>query len=195
MIATFPSCKIDIEEYPAIKEHLLSFGYDRIEQSGKKGARKKTNNKWFETQDSIVYFEDFKKPKVIYPNMTKFLPFVYDEKGYITNQKCFIITSEDKCLQYLIAFFNSNLFKFCFKDNFPELLGETFELSKVFFEQIPVKQITPEKEQPFIDIVDKILIAKQQSQDTADLEKQIDEMVYKLYDLTEEEIAIIENKK
>ena len=195
VIATFPSCKIDIEEYPAIKEHLLSFGYDRIEQSGKKGARKKTNNKWFETQDSIVYFEDFKKPKVIYPNMTKFLPFVYDEKGYITNQKCFIITSEDKCLQYLIAFFNSNLFKFCFKDNFPELLGETFELSKVFFEQIPVKQITPEKEQPFIDIVDKILIAKQQSQDTADLEKQIDEMVYKLYDLTEEEIAIIENKK
>ncbi|MGQ2137637.1 hypothetical protein ACT4R9_11775, partial [Ornithobacterium rhinotracheale] len=69
LICTFPSLKIDIEEYPAVKEHLLSFGKERLEQSGKTHeingkrikSRKKTNNKWFETQDSISYWEDFYK--------------------------------------------------------------------------------------------------------------------------------------
>ncbi|WP_314287921.1 Eco57I restriction-modification methylase domain-containing protein, partial [Capnocytophaga sputigena] len=67
IITTFPSLKIDIESYPAVKQHLLSFGYDRLKQTGDKGARKKTNNKWFETQDSISYWEDFYKQKIIYP--------------------------------------------------------------------------------------------------------------------------------
>lgn len=59
LICTFPSLKIDIEEYPAIKEHLLSYGYDRLKQTGDIGARKKTNNQWFETQDSISYWENW----------------------------------------------------------------------------------------------------------------------------------------
>jgi hypothetical protein len=56
LITTFPSLKINIEKYPAVKRHLLSFGYDRLKQTGEPGARKKTNNKWFETQDSISYW-------------------------------------------------------------------------------------------------------------------------------------------
>ncbi|WP_205941121.1 hypothetical protein, partial [Albibacterium indicum] len=63
LIATFPSLKIDIECYPAVKQHLIDFGYDRLKQTGDKGARKKTNNRWFETQDSINYWEDFSKQK------------------------------------------------------------------------------------------------------------------------------------
>jgi REP element-mobilizing transposase RayT len=78
LICTFPSLKLDIENYPAIKEHLLSFGYDRLKQSGDNGARKKTNGNWFETQDSIGYHEEFAKPKIIYPNMTSAFPFMYD---------------------------------------------------------------------------------------------------------------------
>lgn len=60
LIATFPSRHYDIELYPAVKSHLLSFGIERLEQTGKESivkARKKTNNKWFETQDSISYWD------------------------------------------------------------------------------------------------------------------------------------------
>jgi len=118
LIATFPSRHYDIEQYPAVRDYLLSFGKERLEQTGKVytvngekvKARKKTNNKWFETQDSISYWEDFSKPKIIYPNMTKYMPFVYDEKALLTNQKCFIITGEN--IAYLTAFLNSSLFKF-----------------------------------------------------------------------------------
>ena len=91
---------------------------DPFYQRGKIKARKKTHNKWFETQDSISYWEDFNKPKIVYPNMTKYMPFVYDDNAYCTNQKCFIITGQ-KAIAYLTAFFNSSLFKFCFRDSFP----------------------------------------------------------------------------
>ncbi|MDI5951295.1 hypothetical protein, partial [Flavobacterium yafengii] len=94
LIATFPSLKIDIDEYPAVKNHLLGFGHDRLRQTGDKSARKKTNNKWYETQDSISYWEDFSKQKIIYPNMTKFLPFHLDNEGFIQNDKSFMITGE-----------------------------------------------------------------------------------------------------
>lgn len=110
IIATFPSRKYNIDEYQSLKSYFLSFGIEKLEQTGKEyiingeivKARKKTNNKWFETQDSISYWDEFSKPKIIYPNMTKFLPFVYDRSGVMTNQKCFIITGTH--LEYLTAF-------------------------------------------------------------------------------------------
>ena len=68
LIATFPSRHYDIDLYPAVKQYLLAFGIERLEQTGKVHtvngeqikSRKKTNNKWFETQDSISYW-DFSK--------------------------------------------------------------------------------------------------------------------------------------
>src|SRR5690606_37074367 len=81
VITTFPSLKIDIELYPAIKHHLISFGYDRLKQTGDKGARKKTNNKWFETQDSISYWEDFSKQKIVWGEISDKTKFAIDLTG------------------------------------------------------------------------------------------------------------------
>jgi adenine-specific DNA-methyltransferase len=189
LIGTFPSLNIEIDNYPSIKEHLKSFG-KRIEQSGEKGSRKKTTGKWFETQDSIAYWEDFLKPKIIYPNMTKFLPFSLDVGGNYLNDKCFILTGEK--LYYLTAFLNSKLFKLCFSDSFPELQGNSKEVKKFILEQIPVKQI--EDENPFTKKVKEIITLKKQnpSADTTILETQIDQLVYALYNLTAEEIAVVE---
>ncbi|MBL7807778.1 MAG: Eco57I restriction-modification methylase domain-containing protein [Saprospiraceae bacterium] len=141
LIGTFPSLSLKIEDYPGIHEYL-GMMREKLEPRprshiGEWAGRKSGAYEWFETQDSISYWQDFAKPKIIYPNMTKYLPFAYDETGYFTNQKCFIITGEH--LKYLSVVFNSKLFKFCFRQNFPELLGETFELSKVFFDKIPIK--------------------------------------------------------
>lgn len=188
LIATFPSRHYDIELYPAVKEYLLSFGIERLEQTGtvhnineeKFKSRKKTNNKWFETQDSISYWEDFSKPKVIYPNMTKYMPFVYDNMSYITNQKCFIITGI--FVAYLTAFFNSSLFKYCFRDSFPELQGGTRELSKIFFEKIPVFKISDSQDVLFQEAVEDI-----QDKYTKQKAQRIDSMLFDLYKLTPDE--------
>ena len=74
LIATFPSRHYDIDRYPAVKQYLLSFGIERLEQTGKTHivdgekvkARKKTSNKWFETQDSISYWDVYKCSKSVY---------------------------------------------------------------------------------------------------------------------------------
>ena len=127
--------------------------------------------------------------------MTKFLPFVIDLEGeFYHNDKSFHLISDR--IYCLGSFFNSKLFDYCFRDNFPELLGGTRELRKVFFDKIPVKQISDEAEQPFKDLVLRILELKKQnpSADTSDLEAEIDQLIYQLYGLTEEEIAIIENE-
>lgn len=187
VIATLPSLNLDIENYSAVKEHLLSFGKDRLAQTGNPGARKKTHNDWFETQDPIAYHQEFAKHKVIYPNMTKFLPFIYDKEGYYTNQKCFIMNGQD--IKYLTIFLNSNIFKFCFKDSFPELLGGTRELSKIFFELIPVKQVSQTENERFAQLLDKILLKPENKA----LEKEAELAIAELYGLTKEEIALIEN--
>ena len=188
LIATFPAKQYDIDDYPALKDYLLAIGIERLEQTGEEHivngerikARKKTNNKWFETQDSISYWDEFSKPKIIYPNMTKFLPFVYDTSGLVTNQKCFIITGER--LAFLTAFLNSSLFKFCFADKFPELQGKTRELSKIFMDEIPVMEVSDEDEARFVMLVEA-------TQKNISKEKllEIDNALFDLYQLTEEE--------
>jgi len=199
LIGTFPSMNLNIEDYPSIKKHLEQYlpklnqtGETFINQQGKKEkTRKKTSGEWFETQDSIAYWEDFSKPKIIYPNMTKFLPFSLDMDGNFLNDKCFILSGEK--LYYLVAFLNSKVFRFCFSDAFPELQGNSKEIKKFILETITVKEISDES--PFVEKVSKILNIKKRnaSADTTDLENEIDQLVYQLYDLTEEEIEIIEN--
>lgn len=192
LITTFPSKDIDIEKYKIVKEYLASFG-KRLEQTGEKGSRKNTSGKWFETQDSISYWEDFEKPKIIYSELTKFLYFAFDNYNLYIDKTAFILTGED--LEYLVSFLNSKLFKFCFAHNFSEIQGNTRVLSKVFFEQLPIKRISKFEQKPFIDKVNRILNTKKQNlaADTSVLEKEIDQLVYELYGLTQEEIEIVEN--
>lgn len=107
LIGTFPALNLDIDQYPAIKNHLLSFGIEKLEQTGAKHivngeeikARKKTRNKWFETQDQIGYYKEFAKPKIVYPNMTSVFPFTYDETGSFGNDKSFIITEKTTVIE------------------------------------------------------------------------------------------------
>ena len=164
--------RIDIEDYPAVKAHLDLY-WDKIAARDDQGATPYNLR-------NCAYWEDFDKPKIIYPNMTKFLPFYYDENGYLTNQKCFIVTG--KKLGFLTAFLNSSLFKFCFRENFPELLGGTRELSKVFFDKLPILLVDEDTNAQFAELVQDI-----QQEYTTEKAMLIDECLFNLYDLTEEE--------
>ena len=168
--------RIHIEDYPAVKAHLDQY-WDKISKRADKG----------ETPYNLrncAYLEDFSKPKIVYPNMTKYMPFVYDESRFLTNQKCFIITGG--CMAYLTAFFNSSIFKFCFRDSFPELQGGTRELSKIFFDKIPIKKISPEQNEAFRKAVTSI-----QLNYTKEAAISVDNMLFDLYNLTNEECKVI----
>ena len=114
LIATFPSRHYDIDEYPAVKQYLLSFGIERLEQTGKTHivngekmkARKRTNNKWFETQDNISYWEDFSKPKIIWKIIGSRLAFAIDNNGIMLNNACYLLTGNH--LAHILGFLNSS---------------------------------------------------------------------------------------
>ena len=148
LIATFPSRHYDIEEFPAVKAHLLSFGKERLEQTGKKyiingeevKARKKTSNKWFETQDSISYWDDFLQPKIVYPETTQGAFFAYDETGIFLDKTCFMMTT--KYVRYIQATLSSQLFEFAYKRIFSSIeLGQHgFQYNKHALIKLPIKK-------------------------------------------------------
>jgi hypothetical protein len=172
--------------YPAIYKHLLKF-----EDKAKK--REDQGENWYNLR-ACSYYAEFEKKKIIYPNMTKYLPFLYDNKKYFANQKCFIITGEN--LPYLTGFLNSALFKAVFRDNFPELLGGTRELSKIFFELLRIQSPNSINKDLLLGI-EKLVVNRAIETEEINiriLDNKIDQLIYELYELTTEEIAIIEGK-
>jgi hypothetical protein len=112
--------------------------------------------------------------------------------NYYTNQKCFILTGEN--IYYLTSLFNSKLFYYCFRENFPILLGGTRELSKVFFEKIPVKKVSEKQDIFFKDILTKIQILASKDKPYIELENKIDLFLYKFYELSFDEILTVDPK-
>lgn len=134
LIGTFPAFKLDIDKYQGIQNHLLKFGIERLEQNGEKGSRKKTNNKWFETSDSINYYEYFSKPKIMYQTFQVKPCFIFDDSGMYCNNSMWIIPTENKAL---LGVLNSKMGwwligKFCTQ------IQNGYQLIWKYFGQIPV---------------------------------------------------------
>ena len=196
LIATFPSLQLDIEDYLAVKEYLLFFGKDRLEQSGKTLAdggksRKKTQHSWFELQDATAYHEDFAKEKLIWIELVENGRFAYDDSGIYGEATSFIMTGAH--IKYLCAILNGTLIRWYLRQIAPTSGMGTLRWKKVYIETIPIPQISAAEQRPFIRLIDRILTAKRADPkaDTAALEAEIDQLLYRLYGLTDEEIAIV----
>ena len=152
LIATFPAKQYDIDDYPALKDYLLSIGMERLEQTGEEHivngervkARKKTNNKWFETQDSISYWDEFSKPKIVWAELSRTgNSFAYSDDGAMVLNTCYILSFNDndihdKELNALLGFLNSKVALF-YLDIISSKLDETgWRWLKQFVERIPV---------------------------------------------------------
>lgn len=235
LIGTFPALNLDIDQYPAIKNHLLSFGIEKLEQTGAKHivngeeikARKKTSNKWFETQDQIGYYKEFAKPKIVYPEISSLFSFTYDESGLTCNNKNYIIT-EKECsqsllkgtfLKALLAIFNSNLVKLWIEYNCPVLNGGARNISKTYFENLRIPLNNTELLHQLATLANEIISAKKQAschpertlepkaigevegssealqKQIADLETQVNTLVYQLYGITDaEKVEVVEKR-
>lgn len=200
LIATFPALKLDIEHYPAVKLYLESFG-ERLHQTGAKNidaingnnARKKTGNKWFETQDQIGYYKECEKEKIIWKRIGSILRFCYDDTGCAILDSTCIATGDN--IKYLVAILNSKMGNYLLKDAPKTGTGDLL-ISVQALEPICIPKLSLSTCQSFIDLADKILEAKKSDPhaDTTALENKIDFMVYKLYGLTYNEVLTIDPK-
>ncbi len=183
---------IDIEKIPAIKTHLNAH-YDTI------ATRSDQGDTPYHLRN-CAYLEDFEKEKIVYPETSQGAYFIYENSGIFLEKTAFMIVSDAYNLKLLTALLNSKLITFYFK-NFCGgcILGKSgYQYNKHALEKIPIPQIT-EKNQELADkIIDgakAILEAKEKDPkaNTQELEKEIDALVYRLYNLTDEEIKIIED--
>ena len=90
------------------KEIIIKGRYVLDQQGHKEKSRKKTSNKWFETQDSISYWEDFSKQKIIYREIGFEMDATIIPEGWFVNNKLYLITGDS--IEYLITLLNSKLF-------------------------------------------------------------------------------------
>lgn len=139
----------------------------------------------------------FSKERILLRETGSFLTAVYvGNETIYSNRSLYSILITDKTLstKYVLALLNSSLLQWYYSNMFK---GDTELFPKIRIaqaKQLPIRKVSLELQQPIIKLIDKILASKQScpSADTSDIEHKIDELVYQLYNLTPEEIAIIE---
>ena len=204
LIATFPSRHYDIEQYPAVKKYLLSFGIERLEQTGKVHnvngekikARKKTNNKWFETQDSISYWEDFSKPKIVYMEIQTDNPkegypfpcFSFDERNSIALNTAYIMCSDTVDVRYILGILNSSVGRMIARLYVTQLQERQFRMLAQYLVKFPIVKGPVDVQNEIIECVQENLVQKNKEQ-----EDRINHMVYQLYGFDNMEADYIKN--
>ncbi len=185
---------IDIAKYPATKAHLDAH-WDTI------ATRCDQGDTPYHLRN-CAYLEDFEKEKIVYGEIVQEPRFYLDngecELGYFyAEATSFILTGEH--LRYLLGMLHSKLITFAFKTFYAGGgLGESgYRYKKAFIERLPIPKITPQNQKlarKITDCAKAILEAKEKDPkaNTQKLEKEIDALVYQLYNLTDEEIKTIE---
>ncbi|EGS2271231.1 class I SAM-dependent DNA methyltransferase [Campylobacter coli] len=184
---------INIEYYPSLKKHFDEF-YPQLEKRADKGLTPYNLR-------NCAYIEEIEREKIVYSEIVRKPQFYLDTKlNFYAEATSFILTGEN--LKYLIAFLNNDFVAFIFKTFYAGgNLGENgFRYKKAFLEKLPIPKINSKNQKiadELINLVDEILKVKEQDKNanTQELENKINSLVYKLYNLNEEEIKTIEGKQ
>lgn len=182
-------------KYPNAYAYLEKFKNELLERRGPKTGE----YEWWRLHrpsDKIIHDA---KEKLVVPYRADHNRFAYD------NEQCFndggdiraivIKKYSGYSIKFILGLLNSTLL-----DWFYGFIGKPKGNAREYFNkplaEIPIPTTTAEQQKPIIDLVDKILAAKKAdtTSDTSELEHEIDELVYKLYGLTDEEIAVVEGR-
>ncbi|MCV3400361.1 Eco57I restriction-modification methylase domain-containing protein [Campylobacter lari] len=209
IVFEFGSYKILEKDYPAIYNHLKQYK-EKLQARGQCTNKPITNQKpylgqhhWLELDNNPnkEYLYQFEKEKIVYSEIVRKPQFYLDTNlNFYAEATSFVLTGDN--LKYLIAFLNNDFVAFIFKTFYAGgNLGENgFRYKKAFLEKLPIPKINSKNEKlanELVSLVDEILKAKEQNKNanTQEQENKINSIVYKLYNLTEEEIKIIKNKE
>lgn len=199
---------INIDLYPAIKNHLSQFK-ERLtpkpkDWNGEKWkGRKPGPYKWYEIQDTVAYWKEFEKPKIMLPDIAIRPQVIFDNSGFYCVNTAYIIPVDDKLL---LAILNSKLINFFYSKITSSIRGGYMRFIRQYLEQIPIpNNISNQKSDKIIQKVETLLSLNQQISEIRidtertqiqrafnHTEKEVDKLVYELYGLGEEEIMIVE---
>lgn len=200
---------IHIDEYPAIKKHLDRY-YKQLENRTDKGMTPYNLR-------NCAYLEKFEKTKIIYPDIASKLTFTFDEKGYFFNNTIYFLDTDSK---YIFAILNSQIINYYYGFLSSQLGSKALRAFTIYIKQLPIPNIPKEEQKPFINLVDTIMESKEKiakynkhfesltavekieiKEEIEKLEQlvktsveNIDQMVYELYGLSRDEVAIVKGR-
>ncbi|ECL2745842.1 Eco57I restriction-modification methylase domain-containing protein [Campylobacter jejuni] len=185
------------EQYPSLYKHLLSHK-ERLSKRNKEetGIR----YEWYCLQRwGANYYQEFEKEKLGWQRITQEPSFILERECILLDSMAFMVANSKNELKYLLGFLNSSLIFYYFKNIGHLYSDKGFLLSNQYVEKFPIPKINSKNEKlanELINLVDGILKAKEQDKNanTQELENKINSLVYKLYNLTDDEIKIIEGK-
>ncbi|NQT68009.1 MAG: Eco57I restriction-modification methylase domain-containing protein, partial [Desulfobacteraceae bacterium] len=203
---------IHIEKHAAIRNYLAQFK-ERLmprpkDWKGEKWqGRKPGSYQWYEIQDTVDYYAEFEKPKIIVPAIVKSASYAFDSDGFYSNDKTTIIPTTDK---YLLGLISSKLLDFYIHSISSTKQGGYFEYKPMYISILPIRPIDfnhPDDKanhDQIVSLVNTILDLNKKLVETKTpqakevlrrqieaTDRQIDKLVYKLYDLADEEIEIV----
>ena len=183
--------EIKESNYPNILEHLLKFKEIMEERRENiKGSRKFYNLHWAREEK---FFKNGEKILSI-RKCLEYPIFSYTEEEAYVMLSFNVIKIDRINMKYLTGLLNSKLVAFWLR-YMGKMQGSNYQIDKEPLMNIPIKIADENIENKIIDLVDEIIELKKLNKDTQFLEDRIDEMVYELYGLTEEEKELIRNFK
>ena len=169
--------------YPVIHQHLIGYR-DKLITRDDKG-------KYYWELRSCAYYAEFEKPKIIYPHFAKYLYVYYDPSMVYGVNSIYFVPTDDVSI---LAILGSKLFDWYARQKFQTLqdpwAGGSLLFKKVSMAEVPIADRTAEQKAVLSDLVEQIL-ADPEGDKVRDIEREIDEMVYRLYGLMDAEIELI----
>lgn len=173
--------RVEISDYPAIKAHLDTC-YEKLAKRADKGDTPYNLR-------NCAYMDDFSKQKIVWGNLCLSSQFAFVEDEFFINAPSPMIVPGNK---YLLAVLNSKLGDWYIRNLGVTRNGGYFEYKPMFVEQLPIPIISDADQAEYSALVDTIYGAKAKGEETNETEAKIDQLVYNLYGLTDEEISFIE---
>jgi hypothetical protein len=174
--------KIPINDYPKIKEHLDNFKSIITSDNKPYGLHRTREQHLFEGEKIFALRKCPSEPRFTYTDFDCFV------------SRAFLVVQSDRInLKYLTGLLNSKLVAFWLRKK-GKMQGNAYQLDKEPLLEIPIYKPSDKDANEIAKLVDKIISLKQQGKDSSEQEKKIDELVYKLYDITPDEQKIIEGQ-
>ncbi len=171
------------QTYPAIYQYMKHY---------KERLSKRTSpGKYYWELRSCAYYEAFTGPKIIYADISTSMHAYYDTSGFFGDSTVYCLPTTDLSL---LAILNSKLFDYYARYKFSTLndtwAGGSFRCNKANMKNVPIADRTSEQKAELSQLVEQVL-EDPKGENVPELEKEIDEIVYRLYGLTREEITLI----
>ena len=183
------------KNYPAIYKHFQNIG-KQIESGEIKAKGKGLLNRddqgenWWNLR-ACAYYSEFEKNKIVYPDIYRHQSFTIDTSASYCSNTCYFIPTKET---WLCGVLNSKTVAWYYSRLANTLGSGASRGFSIFIKQICVPNIEPTQKTLITNLVNEILAAKAADPDAdiTDLKNEIDKLVYELYNLTEDEIAIVE---